>query len=52
MHLSVVREPHWDWRPPESVARDGPVARVLEPVVEALLLDEGGDPVGLSVVGL
>ena len=37
-------------RPPEAVAAHRPVARVLEPVVEALLLDEAGHPVRLAVV--
>mmetsp|Transcript_41508 Transcript_41508/g.130922 ORF Transcript_41508/g.130922 Transcript_41508/m.130922 type:complete len:397 (-) Transcript_41508:157-1347(-) len=49
--LAVVRDPHRDRRPPEAVARDGPVARVLEPVLEALLTYVARHPVRLLVVG-
>ena len=45
--LPVRRVPDGEGRAPEAVARDGPVARALEPVMEALLLHKGGDPLGL-----
>ena len=43
--------PDRDRRAPEAGARDRPVVRALEPVVEALVLDVGGHPVGRRVVG-
>mmetsp|Transcript_11764 Transcript_11764/g.30959 ORF Transcript_11764/g.30959 Transcript_11764/m.30959 type:complete len:724 (-) Transcript_11764:1012-3183(-) len=49
--LAVIRDPHRDGGAPEAVARDGPIARILEPIAEALLLDEVGHPVRLVVVG-
>ena len=47
----VLGGPDGDGSAPEAVARDGPIARVDEPVVETSLLDLVGDPVGLVVVG-
>lgn len=49
--LAVVADPDGDGGTPVSVSGDVPVDGVLQPVVESLLLDEGGDPVGLLVVG-
>ena len=49
--LAVVAHPHRDGSAPEAVAGDGPIARVEEPVVEALLLDVRRHPVGLVVIG-
>lgn len=40
--LPIVGDPHWDRGAPEAVARNGPVACVGNPVVEALLLDKIG----------
>mmetsp|Transcript_2549 Transcript_2549/g.4315 ORF Transcript_2549/g.4315 Transcript_2549/m.4315 type:complete len:280 (-) Transcript_2549:1303-2142(-) len=48
--LSVVAHPHWDGRAPETVSRDRPVPRVLEPIVKPFFLHKGGDPVCLLVV--
>ena len=47
--LSVVADPNGQRRAPVAVATHGPVARVGQPVVEALLLHELGNPVRLSV---
>ena len=46
----VVVDPHRDAAAPEAVAGDVPVARLLEPVAEALLADVFGRPVHLRVV--
>mmetsp|Transcript_50895 Transcript_50895/g.114448 ORF Transcript_50895/g.114448 Transcript_50895/m.114448 type:complete len:741 (+) Transcript_50895:1036-3258(+) len=47
--LKVRGHPQRDGRAPVPIARDTPVPRLREPVVKALLLDEGGHPVGLVV---
>mmetsp|Transcript_26727 Transcript_26727/g.33313 ORF Transcript_26727/g.33313 Transcript_26727/m.33313 type:complete len:503 (-) Transcript_26727:26-1534(-) len=44
--LAVIRNPNRDWVTPEAVPGEAPVARVLQPVMEALFLDEAGDPAG------
>lgn len=47
--LAIVTDPDRDWVSPISVSGETPVARVFQPVVEALLLDEAGDPAGRLV---
>ena len=42
--LAVVAHPQGDRGAPVAVARDGPIARVLEPVGKALLLNKLGNP--------
>ena len=46
----VVVDPHGDAASPEAVAGNVPVARVLEPVAEALVAHVGGRPVDAVVV--
>ncbi len=47
--LGVVRHPHGQRGTPEPVARDVPVARVLQPLAELAVLDVLGHPVDLLV---
>lgn len=49
--LHVLGDPHRQGGAPKPAAADSPVVSVCQPVVEALLLDIGGNPVGLSIVG-
>jgi hypothetical protein len=49
--IAVVAAPDRDGRAPEARARDGPVARLLQPVVEAGLADEVRDPMHIGVGG-
>mmetsp|Transcript_22495 Transcript_22495/g.73070 ORF Transcript_22495/g.73070 Transcript_22495/m.73070 type:complete len:643 (+) Transcript_22495:1232-3160(+) len=49
--LTVVRAPHRNGRAPVAVPAHRPVVRILEPVVEAVLLDVRRHPVRLFVVG-
>ncbi len=46
-----VVDPHGDAAAPEAVARDVPVARILQPVAEALFAHVRGRPVHRFVVG-
>ncbi len=48
--LHVFGSPDGQGGTPEAAAADGPVMRICQPVVEALLFDIGGNPVGLGVV--
>ena len=48
--FAVVADPEGHRVAPVPVARDGPVARLAKPIAETLLLDEVGNPVGLTVV--
>ena len=47
----VLRGPDRQGGAPKPAAADSPVVSVCQPVVEALLLDIAGHPVGLHVVG-
>ena len=48
--LAIRRLPHRNRRPPVPVSRNAPVVRVLQPVVEPLLLYVRRDPPGFLVV--
>mmetsp|Transcript_6192 Transcript_6192/g.15930 ORF Transcript_6192/g.15930 Transcript_6192/m.15930 type:complete len:430 (-) Transcript_6192:1112-2401(-) len=45
----VITDPQRDWRAPETVPRDVPVASIHKPVLESLFLDRVRDPVRLVV---
>ena len=47
----VLGDPNREGGAPKPAAADSPVMCISQPVVEALLLDIGGHPVGLGVVG-
>ena len=49
--LTVLAGPDGERRTPVAVTRDVPVTSVAQPVMETLLLDERGHPVGELVVG-
>jgi len=49
--LHVFGGPDGQGGTPEAAPADRPVMRIRQPVVEALLLDIGRDPVGLGIVG-
>ena len=42
--FAIVADPDGDRVAPVPVAREAPIACIFEPVMEALLLDETGDP--------
>lgn len=42
--LTIVTDPDGNRVAPVPVAREAPIASILEPVVETPLLDEAGDP--------
>ena len=47
--LGVITAPHRDWRTPETVAADRPVACAFEPLAEAAVLHVVGNPVDVLV---
>ena len=43
--LAVIADPQRKGCAPETISRDGPIRRVLDPVGKSLLLDERRNPV-------